>query len=455
VTPSFNPSRLISVKRDGGALSEVEIEAFVRAFLDDQVADYQMAAFLMAVYCRGMSGEETAALTRAMADSGDRLDLSSIPNLKVDKHSTGGVGDKVSIPLAPLVSACGVPVPMISGRGLGHTGGTLDKLESIPGFRTRLSPAEFLRVLRNVGCVMGGQTERLAPADRRMYAIRDVTATVESIPLIVSSILSKKVAEGAQGLVMDVKCGRGAFMADEARARSLGLELVRVGEILGLRVAAFITDMDRPLGRTIGHALEIEESIQLLKGGGPPDLKEITLALGSAMLVLGGVAWDLRAGSTRLNKAVADGSGLARFRELIAAQGGDPAVIDDPDLLPRAPVRVAFRSDRAGFITDMNPRTLGEAVIELGGGRRRAEDAIDPAVGLRIHRVPGDAVSHGEPIMTIEAATEAVARGVLDTHVRPSTRVDREPPRLPPLIRSFIFSSSEWPWDPVNPPEIR
>jgi pyrimidine-nucleoside phosphorylase len=433
-----SPRHIIAVKRDGGTLSDADIHAFIEGFVDGGVTDYQMAAFLMAVFFRGLSGPETAALTRAMVDTGERLDLAGLPGVPVDKHSTGGVGDKVSIPLAPLVAACGVPVPMISGRGLGHTGGTLDKLEAIPGFRTRLTTEEFLSVLRDVGYVMGGQTADLAPADRRMYALRDVTATVESIPLIVSSILSKKVAEGARGLVMDVKFGRGAFMPDPARAGELGRELARVGGLLGLRVAVHLTDMDRPLGRTVGHTLEIRESIELLKGGGPADLRDITLALGGSMLRLGGVADSDDEARARLEAAVADGSGLERFRRVIERQGGDPGVLDDPSRLPVAPVRRVLESSKDGWIVDLDPRAFGEAVIELGGGRRSAEDTIDPTVGIELAVTRGDRVARGQPLLTVHARDAASADAVLARRLGPAVALGEEaPPRRPLLLESF------------------
>ncbi len=438
VTGSMNARHLIAGKRDGRSLTDAEIRGFIAAFVAEEVADYQMSAFLMAVYLRGMTGEETAALTRAMVDSGVRLDLSGIPGTKVDKHSTGGVGDKVSIPLAPLVAAAGVPVPMVSGRGLGHTGGTLDKLESIPGFRTRLDTEEFVRVLSDAGYVMGGQTRDVAPADRRMYALRDVTATVESIPLIVSSILSKKVAEGAEGLVMDVKCGRGAFMADEEDAAELGAELGRVGRLLGLRMDVFVTDMDRPLGRSIGHSVEIAESIELLKGGGPGDLREITLMLGASMLVLGGVAGSNEEARTRLEQAIADGSGLEKFRRVIELQGGDPRVLDDPSLLPSAPVEVPFESPESGFLADLDPRRLGEAVIQLGGGRRRTEDDIDHGVGILLDAVPGESVERGRPLLRVRARSLDSARTVIDSMLRPAVRISPDKVRLPSLIRRRI-----------------
>ncbi|HEX7880786.1 MAG TPA: thymidine phosphorylase [Candidatus Eisenbacteria bacterium] len=429
----LSPRRLIARKRDGEPLSAAEIESFVRSFLEGGVADYQMSAFLMAVFFRGMTGDETAALTRVMVDSGTRLDLASVPGIKVDKHSTGGVGDKVSIPLAPLVAACGVPVPMISGRGLGHTGGTLDKLESIPGFRTRLPADEFTRVLAEVGYVMGGQSADLAPADRRMYALRDVTGTVESIPLIVSSILSKKVAEGAGALVMDVKFGRGAFMPDVAQAARLGRELARVGRLLGVEVRVFLTDMDRPLGRKIGNALEIAESIELLTGGGPPDLREITIAFGSAMLVLGGKAADDVEGRRRIEGAITDRSGLERFRRLIEAQGGDASVLDDPSRLPRSPIVETVRAPEGGFVLDIDPRTLGEAVIDLGGGRRRAEDAVDPAVGFDLAVARGDAVRRGQPLATIHASDRA-GLAAAESAVHRAFRIGPERPAVRPLI---------------------
>jgi pyrimidine-nucleoside phosphorylase len=428
-----SPRRLIARKRDGEVLSGAEIESFVRAFLDGGVADYQMSAFLMAVFFRGMSGDETAALTRAMVESGTRLDLSTIAGIKVDKHSTGGVGDKVSIPLAPLVAACGVPVPMISGRGLGHTGGTLDKLEAIPGFRTRLAAGEFTAVLAEVGYVMGGQSADLAPADRRMYALRDVTGTVESIPLIVSSILSKKVAEGTDALVMDVKFGRGAFMPHAAEAGQLGRELARVGRLLGLDVRIFLTDMDRPLGRKIGNALEIAESVELLTGGGPSDLREITVALGGAMLVLGGKADDDVEGRRRIEQAIADRTGLERFRHLIQAQGGDPSILDDPTRLPRAPIIEEVTAEADGFITDLDPRILGEAIIDLGGGRRRVEDTVDPAVGFDLARTLGDAVRRGEPLATIHAA-DREAFAAAEAGLRRAFRIGPQPSLHRPLI---------------------
>lgn len=435
---SLSPRQVIVEKREGRELSAEVLEDFIRRFVAGDVADYQMAAFLMAAFLRGLSDRETAALTRAMVYSGRRLDLTAISGIKVDKHSTGGVGDKISLPLAPLVAACGVPVPMISGRGLGHTGGTLDKLEAIPGFRTRLPTDEFVAVLARVGFVMGGQTKDLAPADKAMYALRDVTGTVESIPLIVSSILSKKVAEGAQGLVMDVKCGRGAFMPDEARALELGVELARVGGLLGVETVAFVTDMDTPLGCAIGNANEVEESIAILRGAGPPDVRELTVTLGAAMLVLGGVATNLAAGIRRMETAIADGSGLDRFRRLIEAQGGDPGVVDDPGRLPQPAVRLPLHSTAGGFISDLDPRAFGEAVIELGGGRRRTEDTVDPSVGIDLLLRRGASVASGQRVLDIRSADEASARRVRDDLLIPAIRVVSSPPAAVPLIRRVV-----------------
>jgi pyrimidine-nucleoside phosphorylase len=449
---AFSPLAVIMRKRDGATLSDAELAAFIQGFVRKEVADYQMSAFLMAAFLRGLTGEETATLTRTMVETGRRLDLKDIAGVKVDKHSTGGVGDKISIPLAPLVAACGVPVPMISGRGLGHTGGTLDKLEAIPGFRTRLSADEFTRVLREVGYAMGGQTDDLAPADRRMYALRDVTGTVESIPLIVSSILSKKIAEGADALLLDVKHGRGAFMTDLGRATELARELVRVGGRLGLRTVAFLTDMDRPLGLTIGNALEIEESIDILKGGGPADVRELTVTFGAAMLVLGRAAPDFQAGRTLIEKAIENGSGLDRFRRLIELQGGDPRVIDSPSRLPRAREALPFLSPGDGHVSDLDPRRLAEAVVSLGGGRRRAEDEIDPAVGIRIHRSVGDPVSAGEPVLTLLGQDAGRVALLLEECIRPAVTVSAGAPGRTRLIGSVIVGEKQSNWDPSAPP---
>jgi pyrimidine-nucleoside phosphorylase len=405
---------LIRKKRDGGTLEEAEIAALVRGLLAGEVADYQMAALLMAVVWRGMTPEETAALTRVMRDSGRVVDLSSVPGVKVDKHSTGGVGDKVSLVLAPLVAAAGVPVPMVSGRGLGHTGGTLDKLEAIPGFRTDLPLDRFVEQTARLRCALIGQTAEMAPADRRLYALRDVTATVESIPLITASILSKKLAEGIDALVLDVKVGRGAFMRTEADARALADSLVRTAEAAGLRAVALLTDMDQPLGLAVGNALEAREAIEVLRGERAPGLdevREVTLALGGWMLVLAGAAADPGEGADILAELLTAGAGLEVFRSVVEAQGGDPGAIDDPEgRLPRAPVVLPVPSPSSGVVAGIDAFAVGQAAMRLGAGRARAEDRVDPAVGLVLAAKRGDAVEAGAPLAHVHARSAAAAQ---------------------------------------------
>ncbi len=404
--------RLIARKRDGEALSPEEIGALLDGYARGRVPDYQMAAFAMAVYFRGMSPRETAAMTLAMRDSGLRLDLSALPGPKVDKHSTGGVGDKVSLCLAPLVVACGLRVPMISGRGLGHTGGTLDKLEAIPGFRTDLSPRRFVSLVRRVGCALGGQTDRLAPADRRLYALRDVTATVESIPLITASILSKKLAEGIEGLVLDVKVGRGAFMKDLSSARRLARSIVQVGAEAGLPVVARLTDMDTPLGRAVGNAPETAEAFAMLQNEGPEDLREVTLALAVEMLRLGGLAERPAQARARLRQALHSGEALRAMERIVAAQGGDPRCVAEPDRLPRASLVQAVRAERSGYVQDLDPFAIGLAAGRLGAGRQKVEDEVDPAAGIVIARKPGEHVNRGEPLAWLHTRSAARARAV-------------------------------------------
>lgn len=394
-------TEVIRRKRDGGRLDGDLIREVIREVVTGGVPDYQVAALLMAIYFQGLDGEELVAWTDAMLRSGDVFDLSAIPGPKVDKHSTGGVGDKISIPLAPLVAACGVRVPMISGRGLGHTGGTLDKLESMPGFRTDLPPERFVQGVREVGACLIGQTERIVPADRRLYALRDVTGTVESIPLIAASILSKKLAEGISGLVLDVKVGSGAFMKTEARARQLAETLVDLGERFGVRTVACLTDMDEPIGWAVGNALEIEESLEVLQGAGPADTVELVEVLGGHMLVLGGIVSDPEEGARRVRAARGDGSGLEVFRRMVAFQGGDPRLVEDPGLLPRARFQKEFRALEDGVVESVDCEAVGLAVLVLGGGRRRKEDPVDPAVGLRVLAHRGDRVRRGEPLAVI------------------------------------------------------
>jgi len=421
---------LIRRKRDGGDLTPAEIEFLVRGIATGEVPDYQWSAMTMAILWRGMSRTETAALVSAMLHSGTVLDLSDIPGPKVDKHSTGGVGDKTSLILAPIAAACGVTVPMVSGRGLGHTGGTLDKLESIPGFRIDLDLAAYRRIARECGLVLIGQTAEIAPADRVLYALRDATATVESIPLITASILSKKLAEGIDALVLDVKTGDGAFMSREEDARRLAESMAGIGRELGKPVQAVLTDMNAPLGRTVGNALEVRESVACLRGEGPADLMEVSLELAAEMLVIGGVAPDLAVARDRCRRAVADGSALERLRRVVAAQGGDPRVCDDPDgVLPRPRAVEPFRSDRPGWITRMLAWPVGQASMLLGAGRSRVDAAIDPAAGILLHRQVGEQVAAGDVIAELHYDPRtADVRGALATFDTALTIAAEPPP---------------------------
>ncbi len=433
----MTPSSIIARKRDGYALARDEIIAFVGGATDGSWADYQLAAMLMAIFLRGMNAEETAWYTDAMMRSGTVADLSGIPGLKVDKHSTGGVGDKISLPLAPLVAACGVPVPMISGRGLGFSGGTLDKLESIPGFRTALSLDEFRAQVARVGCALIGQTRDLAPADRKLYALRDVTATVECVPLICGSILSKKLAEGIDALVLDVKFGRGAFMPDLTAARELASTLVRVGRASGKRVRALLTRMDQPLGRAVGNALEVAESIACLRGAGPADVMEVTRALGSHMLVLGGVAAMEADALARLDAALRSGAAFAKFREIVAAQGGDVRVIDDPSLLPRAKFIEPWPAARTGFVAAVDARAVALAAVRLGAGRSRTEDVIDPAVGIAGLAKVGERVAAGQSLAEVHANDSAALADARALLAGAFTLAD-SPVSPPPLVAEVI-----------------
>jgi pyrimidine-nucleoside phosphorylase len=433
----LNPVEIIIKKRDGAALGAAEIRSFVESFMRGEVADYQMSAWLMAAFLRGLGDHETVALTEAMLRSGDVLKLASVKAPKVDKHSTGGVGDKISICLAPLVAACGVAVPMISGRGLGHTGGTLDKLEAIPGYSVDLDTKRFEELVRKVGTAMIGQTARLAPADRRIYALRDVTGTVECIPLIVASILSKKLAEGIDGLVLDVKCGRGAFMKDLKHARELAQALVRVGTRAKKRVVALITDMSAPIGLTIGNALETREAVDVLKGEGPADTRELTLALGAEMLVLGRVAKDTKDARARLERAIANGAGLERLAKMVKAQGGDTRAVSDASRLPRAPHRVPIEARASGFVKSSDALELGLTSVDLGAGRTRADQKVDPAVGIELAKKPGDPVEKGEPLAWLHARN---ARGLepLVERARRAFVIGKSRPKLGPLVLERI-----------------
>jgi pyrimidine-nucleoside phosphorylase/thymidine phosphorylase len=392
---------VIQRKRDGQALTGEEISFFVSGYTSGAIPDYQASALAMAVFFKGMTPVETVALTRAMMETGEVLDLSDLPGPKVDKHSTGGVGDKTSLILAPLAAACGLFVPMISGRGLGHTGGTLDKLESIPGFRVGLSLDEFRAVLRKSRLGLIGQTPEIAPADRKLYALRDVTSTVESRPLIAASIMSKKMAEGIDALILDVKTGDGAFMKSFEDSKALAQAMVEIGRGMGKKVAALITGMDQPLGRAVGNALEIAESVETLKGQGPKDLEEISVELAAWMLWLGATAPSLEAARGKVRDALRSGAGLAKFREVIELQGGDPRVCDDPKRLPAAREKVDLRAESGGRVANIACRAVGQAAMLLGAGRETVDSRIDPAVGLILHKKVGDPVEAGEPLITL------------------------------------------------------
>jgi len=410
---------LIERKRDGGALTAAEWRDLLGAYGAGTVPDYQLSALLMACFLKGLTREETAGLLDGMMASGSRLEFGDLGRSVIDKHSTGGVGDKVSLILAPLVAACGVAVPMMSGRGLGHTGGTLDKLESIPGFRTDLSLAQTRAQVEKIGCAMIGQTPEIAPVDKKLYALRDVTATVECVPLIAASIMSKKLAEGLNGLVLDVKQGSGAFITDAERSLTLARTMIELGEDRGCPTVALLTAMDRPLGRACGNALEAEEAIMGLKGEGPEDLHEVTIAEAVEMLVLAGEKDRARA-RQRLDDALKSGKAAETFQKIIEAQGGNPAVVDDPALLPQAEAVEVYYARSAGTILRVEPRAIGRAVVEMGGGRRKVDDVVDPTVGFVITARPGQKVHTSEPLASIfarDAAGIDLARRALDAAI--------------------------------------
>ncbi|MFZ0360445.1 MAG: thymidine phosphorylase [Terriglobales bacterium] len=438
----FRVIDLIRKKRDGGALSAAEIGYLVEGCTDGSIPDYQMAAWLMAVVLRGMTREETASLTHAMLHSGEVLDLSFLPAKKVDKHSTGGVGDKTSLVLAPLVAADGLYVPMISGRGLGHTGGTLDKLESIPGFRVALPVPEFHRVLKACGCSMIGQTEKVAPADRTLYALRDVTGTVESPYLICASIMSKKLAEGTDALVLDVKTGSGAFMKKEEDAVFLAELMVETGELMGKQMAALITDMNQPLGCMVGNALEVQECIEVLHGRGSEDLLELCLELAAWMFFLGGASKTVVEGKQRAQEIIASGKAFATFRHMVELQGGDIGTIDDPTRLPTADYRVEVPSPRAGYVTAIACEQVGTACVILGGGRERKEDSVDPAVGIVVHKKIGDKVAAGESLCTIQCHSDAQAARAKALLEESYEIAAASPAQRPALIHRVIYKGA-------------
>ena len=440
---TFRAIDVIRKKRDGGELSRWEIDSLVNAYTRDDIPDYQVSAWLMAVVLRGMTRAETAALTDAMLQSGEVLDFSSLAAKKVDKHSTGGVGDKTSLVLAPLAAAAGIAVPMISGRGLGHTGGTLDKLESIPGFDVNLSVAQFRRVLETCGCAMIGQTAEIAPADRKLYALRDVTGTVESPYLICASIMSKKLAEGIDALVLDVKTGSGAFMKNEKDAAFLAELMVETGERMGKQMVALITDMDQPLGSKIGNALEVVEVVEVLRGEGPEDLRRLCLELAGWMLHLGGAAGTVAEGKRQSEKLISSGKVLDKFRQMVELQGGDLRAIDDPRKLPQAQHTMILSSPKNGYLAALQCEQVGTACVILGGGRERKEDSVDPAVGIVLHKKVGDPVSSGEVLATIYYNAEARAvraRQLLEESFQIS---DSPTGEKKPLIHRMIRKSRE------------
>jgi pyrimidine-nucleoside phosphorylase len=439
----FRAIDVIRKKRDGVELSRGEIGGLVSAYTDGTIPDYQVSAWLMAVVLKGMTRPETAALTDAMLHSGEVLDLSSLPTKKVDKHSTGGVGDKTSLVLAPLAAAAGLAVPMISGRGLGHTGGTLDKLEAIPGFNVNLSMAEFRRVLEKCGCAMIGQTAEIAPADRKLYALRDVTGTVESPYLICASIMSKKLAEGIDALVLDVKTGSGAFMKSEKDATFLAELMAETGERMGTKVVALITDMDQPLGNKIGNALEVVEVVELLRDGGPEDLRELCLELAAWMLHLGGLTKTVVEGKQRSAELISSGKALEKFRQMVELQGGDVRVIDDSNRLPQAKHTLQVSSAKAGYVTSMQCEQIGTACVILGGGRERKDDSVDPAVGIVLHKKVGGQVAAGEPLATVYYNAESQAARARQLIEASCEIANVAPSSKRPLIHRVIERSGE------------
>ena len=429
----MTPYELIKAKRDGKTLAPSDIAEFVDGYTEGEIPDYQMSALLMAIFFRGLEAEELGAWAKAMLESGDVLDLSDIPGVKVDKHSTGGVGDKISLSLAPLAAACGVVVPMISGRGLGHTGGTLDKLQSIPGFRVDITVDQYRRLVREVGAALIGKTDQLAPADKKLYALRDVTATMESIPLIASSIMSKKLAEGIDALVLDVKVGSGAFMKTLEDARALAKTMISIGSQMGRKVTALITDMDQPLGRAVGNALEVVEAVEMLRGRAPADYTEITLALTAEMLVLGGEAKDEAEARVKLLESIKSGAALEQLKQIISAQAGDPESVEDYARLPTASSTTEVPAPASGFVTKIDCEAVGLAAVALGAGRATTDSEIDPAVGFTLHKKVGEAVTAGEPMVRIHFNDSAKVEDVR-ARLLAAYQVGPEAPAPRPLV---------------------
>lgn len=431
---------LIQKKRDGGELTASELTYLIDGYSRGDIPDYQMSAWAMAVFFRGMSSRETAALTLAMANSGDQVDLGPISGVKVDKHSTGGVGDKTTLIIAPLVASVGIPVAKMSGRGLGHTGGTIDKLESIEGFRTELSREKFMTQVNEIGLSVIGQSGNLAPADKKLYALRDVTASVESIPLIASSVMSKKIAAGADAIVLDVKTGSGAFMKTLEQSEQLAKAMVDIGTDVGRNTAAVISDMDQPLGFAIGNALEVQESIETLKGNGPEDLTELCLTLGAHMVVLGGKADSVEAAKELLRGQINNGEALAKFKAFIEAQGGDPSVADDPSRLPQAPITIEVKAEASGFVDAIEAEQLGLAAMLLGAGRATKEASIDYAVGVTLRKKVGDSVQAGDTLALLHVRESSeTTRNVAD-RVLSAYSINAEQPKPRALLLSVVTS---------------
>jgi len=415
----MNFVELLAKKRDGNPLSVQEIQWIVENTVNGNILDYQLSALLMAIFLKGMNREEIVALTNAMVNSGEQIDLSSIPGIKVDKHSTGGVGDKVSLILAPVVASAGVSVPMMAGRGLGHTGGTLDKLEAIPGFRTNLSEKEFVTQIEKIGCAIIGQSEKIVPADRKFYALRDVTATVPSLPLICSSIISKKKAEGTDALVLDVKFGRGAFSKTYQEAFELAEELVKLGDDLSIRTVALLTRMDQPLGKTVGNWIETKEAIEALQGHGPADLMEVVTVLGGIMLVLGKKAKFVQDGMKIIQKSIDSGKGFERFLAMVKMQGGDLSVVENPEVYPMPKYTVSLESSSSGYISSVDALAIGQLAVDLGAGRVKKDQPVDPGAGIIVHKKRGDRVEKGELLATLytnkQEILEEAQRRLLDS----------------------------------------
>lgn len=427
---------LITKKRDGGELSKAEIDYLIEGYTRGAIPDYQMSALAMAIFFRGMTPDERANLTMAMVHSGDVIDLSGIAGIKVDKHSTGGVGDTTTLVLAPLVASVGVPVAKMSGRGLGHTGGTIDKLESVPGFHVEIDNEQFISLVNRNGLAVIGQSDKLTPADKKLYGLRDVTGTVNSIPLIASSIMSKKIASGADAIVLDVKTGDGAFMKEMDEARELAACMVDIGNRVGRRTIAVLSDMSQPLGNAIGNALEVREAIDTLRGVGPADLTELSLAIGSHMVVLAGIAQTREEAEAMLREAIASGAAIEKFKAFLAAQGGDASVVDEPDKLPAAAYTFEVKAEHAGFVSAIAAESMGLAAMMLGAGRATKESVIDLAVGIVLHKKVGDAVAAGESLATIHANGEDVAE--VERRIRAAIALSDEPVTAPPLMSGVI-----------------